>query len=702
MLLVAGAVRAETPRVTAAAGTPVIDGDLSDAAWANAQEIALVQQDPHPGEPTAFRTTVRTLIDEHGLSIAFECFDPQPQGIAIHTMQRDGEMDGDDSVAIVLDTFGDERTAYFFRVNAAGARADGLVADRNLSLDWDGVWEARVRRTAGGWSAEIAIPATTLRFASRDTWGFNAERYVARERQTLRWWGISLDASFRDLRRAGRLDGAGALRQGLGLSLTSNAVVRHDSDFENDRRSLTAKPGLDASYNVTPQLGAVLTLNTDFAETEVDTRQVNLTRFPLFFPEKRAFFLEGSNLFRFGGTNLTSDFVPFYSRRVGLFRGMTVPLHAGLKVLGRSGKWSGAALDVQMGETRDVRAANLFAGRVTYDVNGHLRIGAIATNGSPGGTSTNRLGGIDALWSTSTFRGDKNLAASAWIAASSSGRVSGRRTGWGIEANYPNDRLEMNVAIHEFGDGLDPALGFLPRPGTRKYLFNTAYQPRTSGGWIRQFFYELFLRRYDDLHGDPESWRVFTAPFNVESQSGVHLEANWVRYFERIDAPFEIAGGVAVAPGRYTYDRFRVEGQSSPNRPIGYGSTLWFGGFYGGRLTETEAFVSWNERTGRLRFELEAIHDAGRIESRSFAQRLLQFKAILALTPNLIVSSYTQYDSESREAGLNNRVRWTIHPNADLFVVWNRGWKHPLGDDERSLLPMSNQFVVKLRWITRR
>jgi hypothetical protein len=682
-----------------------VDGRLDDAAWTAATALTLTQQSPHPGAPSPYTTTLRVVADRSNLYFGFTCTDPEPDRIAIHTMQRDGDMEGDDSVAIVLDTFGDGRTAYLFRVNAAGARADGLIADRNLSLDWDGVWDARVERTEG-WSAEIVVPATTLRFASNSTWGFNAERYVARERQTLRWSGISLDARLSDLHRAGHLAGIDRLQQGLGLSSNLNMIARNDVNFTNDRRTLTTKPGLDIGYNATPQLGAVLTFNTDFAETEVDTRQINLTRFPLFFPEKRSFFLEGSNQYQFGGANLTSDFIPFYSRRIGLFDEETVPLHGGAKVIGRTGKWGIAALDVQTGSGARAHAANLFSGRLTYDLNDHLRLGAIATNGNPDGIHDNRLAGVDVLWSTSTFHGGKNLSAGGWLVASGGDdHGPGRRSGWGAEVDYPNDLWDVSASVFDFGQALDPALGFLPRPGTRKYLLNTVYAPRTNDeehAWIRQNFYELFLGRYDDRHGNPESWRMFMTPFNVESHSGVHVEWNYVPQFERIDVPFEVANGVNIKPGKYRFARGRVEAQSSPNAAFQVGSSVWFGDFYDGRLTETEAFVNWTQRAGRLRLELETENDFGHVSGGRFVQRLAQFKAIVALTPNLIASSYTQYDSESRDVGVNNRLRWTIHPNAELFVVWNRGWKHPLSDDDRFLTPLSDQFVVKFRWIVRR
>jgi hypothetical protein len=689
-------------RVSAAASGVQLDGRLDDAEWANALPVPLTQQSPRPGSPSPYETTVRVVADHTRLYFGFTCRDPFPKQIGLHTMQRDGDLSGDDSVAIVLDTFGDQRSGYYFRINTAGARADGLVSTpEDVPLDWDGVWDARVVRTPEGWTAEIAIPVRTLRFdPGRVSWGFNAERFVPRERLRLRWTGTTLDARLADFRRAGLIE-VPPFQRGLGLNVNVNTLARRSSDFTKSERAVTGRVGVDVGYDLTSQLTGVATINTDFAETEVDTRQINLTQFPLFFPEKRAFFLEGSNQFNFG-LNLGSDFVPFYSRRIGLVEGTIVPLDAGLKLIGRMGRWGIAALDVETGSAHSFARRNLFASRITYDVNDHLRTGAVLTAGDPRRVSGNRLGGLDATWTTSTFRGDKNLAAGAWAVASHDESRSGRKNGWGVAVDYPNDLWDVAASVKTFGDALDPALGFLPRPGTRQYSFSSAWQPRPKGSWIQQFFFEFRPRLVEDLHGRTLTWRVFTAPFNVVTSSGVHLEANYAPEFQRLIKPFEIADRVTIPPGVYRFNRFRVEGQSSPSRPFRAGTTVWFGEFFGGRLTQVSNFVTWTRPSGRLQLEFDAENDLGHLPFGNFVQRLLQTKVIYAFSPNLILSSFAQYDTESRQVGVNNRIRWTIRPEADLFIVWNRGWKHALFDEEARFAPLNDQFVAKLRWIFRR
>ncbi len=327
-------------------------------------------------------------------TLVFPAKTPNPRQIAVHTLQRDQNSEdskGDDTISIVLDPYGDRRTGYLFRINAAGARTDGLVSDpESASLDWDGIWDARTARTADGWSAEIVIPSRTLSFARNvDRWGLNIERFIPRNGLILRWSSATLDSFLYDLSRAGSLNGMSKLEQGKGLELTPYVTGRTRQFWPGGDRSWQGSVGGELTWKITPQFVTVFTANTDFAETEVDTRQINLTRFPLFFPEKRSFFLEGANQYNFGLGLQNQDspqFIPFFSRRIGLLGGEQIPIDGGVKINGRVGKWNLALLDVQTRETNVspdtaqqlglsstfVRGTNLLAGRVSYDVNENL------------------------------------------------------------------------------------------------------------------------------------------------------------------------------------------------------------------------------------------------------------------------------------------------------------------------------------------
>jgi hypothetical protein len=683
-----------------------LDGRLDEAAWSDATVLELAQQSPQPHQPTPYKTEARIVIKGDDLYFGFSCTDPNPAKIAIHTMQRDGNTRGDDSISIVLDTYGDKRTGYFFQVNAAGARVDGLInGPDHPSFDWDGIWDARTARTKSGWSAEIVIPSRTLSFTpGLKSWGLNLERFIARDRITLRWVSATLDSFLYDLSRAGSLTGVEGLKQGLGIEVSPYAASRMKELFGKSARDWQGTGGLDVTWRMTPQLAVVFTANTDFAETEVDSRQINITRFPLFFPEKRGFFLEGANQFVFG-LNLGDNFIPFFTRRVGLLEEQQVPIDAGIKINGRSGRWNLALLDVQTRETGTAPGVNLFASRVSYDLTNKFRVGTIVTNGEPSGLARNRLAGLDAVWRTSTFLGNKNLLIGGWTAASAGDLPSGQRSGWGFAADFPNDLLDCSSSVNEFGDALTPALGFLPRPGTRRYNFGCAYQPRppknSPFGWIRQEFFENFYTRVDDLKGVTQSWRYFMAPFNVRTESGEHLEFNWAPQYEFLPQPFEIAG-VVIPTGVYRFTRWRIEAQSSEHRPLQAGSTTWFGEFYSGHLTQWENYIRWNSPNGQWLLGLTTENNFGRLKEGSFVQRLWQLQSAFAWSPNLVLTSFVQYDSESHNLGMNTRLRWTIRPGNDLFIVWNRAWQRLITSrDELSLVPDNELIAVKVRWTFR-
>jgi hypothetical protein len=676
----------------------------SHAQWEDAPKVTLSQQDPRPGEATPYPTEVRVFADRMHLYLHIDCTDPDFAARSVHTLERDSDQSADDHVTIVLDTFGTHRTGYVFQVNAGGARSDGLIspASRTPSFDWDGVWNAHVQRSAQGWSADIVIDTRYLQFRrSLQCWGFNVQRYVPRAQLSLQWANITLDASIFDLARMGLLGGVADFEQGMGLEVSPYGLVRHDS--VGDRSS--GQVGGDVRYNVAPDMAVIATFNPDFAEAEADAQQINLTRFSLFFPEKRRFFLEGSNQFTFAaGLADSAIFVPFYSRRIGLVDGEAVRLDAGVKVIGQAGPWSIGALDVETGRSNVGGPTNLFAGHLTYDVDEHLRVGTLLTSGDPTGQTDNRFSSVDAVWQTSTFRGDKNLVLSGWAARSDGDAQPGQHSGWGLYANYPNDLWNWIASVNVFGDALDPALGFLPRPGTRQYDVYIDYRPRpTSEGlsWARQFFYQVELLRVDDLHGNTQTRRLFTAPFNVDAESGAHFEFDWIPDYESLSEPFEIADGVTLPVGRYRFDRYRFEAQSSDARPLRIGNVIEIGDFYDGRLTQTKPFINWTTLEGKLRFELSNETDFGYLREGNFIQRLYQFKIGYSFNPDLSLDSFVQYDSTIGHTGINTRLHWIIAPGRDFFLVLNHGVEASVTDPSARAAPVSNAVIAKVRWDVR-
>ncbi|MBS1943599.1 MAG: carbohydrate binding family 9 domain-containing protein [Bacteroidetes bacterium] len=698
----------DLPRTAAHAvrGKIRIDGKLDEPDWADAEVITLTQQSPEPGKPSSYPTEARVLVAPEGLYFGIRCGDREPARIITHTLQRDGDFSSDDAVTLVLDTSGDHRTAYLFQVNAAGAQADGLISGPQLtSLDWDGIWEAATSRDSAGWTAEIFIPSRTLRFdPTHAQWGFNLERFVARDRTTLRWSAPLLDARLDDLARAGRLDGLDTLERGSGLSITPFLLAQRSTDFPSGVSHDQGRVGVDINVALTNQLGAVLTYRPDFAETEIDARQINLTRFPLYFPEKRAFFLEGANQFQYG-LGLESEFIPFFSRTIGLAGGQVVPLDEGAKLLGRVGPLSVGALSIRQEASATGPAATLSTARVSWDVDDHLRLGVLATDGNPGGSGTNRFSGLDALWQTSTLFGDKLLEVGAWGGESHGTSLPGGDPGgWGLKADYPNDLWDLNARYSHFGDALDPAMGFLPRPGTNQESAGVAYQPRPSTpslAWIRQAFFEIQATRVEDLQGRLESWQVFTAPFNIVTPAGDHFEADWQPEKEVLVQPFLISPGVTIPVGAYRFDRYRIQLESAQTRTWQAATTFWFGGFYGGSLLQWIPSTGWNAQDGHVRVTASAEQDFAHLPWGNFVQRLMQLKGEYAWSPALILSGLIEYDTESRNLGTNIRLRWRPRPEADVFLVWNRGWERPDLTGPLRFLPQDETISAKVRWTWR-
>jgi hypothetical protein len=309
------------------------------------------------------------------------------------------------------------------------------------------------------------------------------------------------------------------------------------------------------------------------------------------------------------------------------------------------------------------------------------------------------------VWRTSTFRGNKNLLVGGWTAFSAGDVPQGQRAGWGFRVDYPNDLVDCNGAVNEFGDALDPALGFLPRPGTRRYEGGCSYKPRPSKtgsfAWIRQYFLRNYYTRVDNLQGTNESWQLSTSPLEIELESGEHMAFAWEPQYELLPTPFEIARGLVIPPGPYRFHRWRFEAETSHHRRWRFETEDSFGTFYSGHLRQWLTRVNWTSPKGAWQLGLEAENNFGRLREGNFVQRLWQLQFDHAWGPNIVLTSFIQYDTESQNIGANTRLRWTFKPGKDLFVVWNRGWQRLLTRPDLSLIPDPEFVAVKLRWTFR-
>ena len=685
-------------------GSIEIDGRLDEMDWRNAAPINdLTMMEPAAGGTPTGRTEVRVLASAREIVIGVRCFDPEPSRIVTFTKERDGDFDGEDHLLFVIDPFQDGRSGYVFSVNPGGARLDGLVVSNGERVDksWDGVWEAATVRDGDGWSVEIRIPVFSVSFAKGlSAWGFNVERRIQRNQETERWAAPSRDTKVYQTSRAGLLTQLPDFTLGLGLSVRPALVGGLDHPSRDSSTSAKGDVSVDISKRLGSNLTAAVTVNTDFAETEADTRQTNLTRFPLFFPEKRAFFLEGSDTFGFG-LGLSGDIRPFFSRRIGLVSGREAPILAGAKLSGRQGKTSLGGLFVRTRAASNVApATSLAAVRVRRNVLEESSLGFIATSGDPLGRSGASTFGVDLTYQNSRFRGSKNFWLGVWGLSARRQGLSGSREAFGVKVDLPNDLWDIAASYRYVGDGFDPSLGFVPRKGVKAYRLGVVYAPRLTGTFIRQMFNEFFLDYFMNLKGERESYRVFMAPVNWRLESGERVEANVVPTGERLFAPFEIADGVVIPMGSYDWRRYRLEVETAAKRRLAGQVSWWFGGFYNGRLHQVEVEGTWTP-SPIVSFLLNAEHNIGRLPAGKFDQTLLGVKARLNFSPDLQINSFVQFDNESRSIGTNTRVRWTFDPQGDLFVIYN----HNLRDFKESPAGWArdaNGLLVKIQYAWRR
>lgn len=558
---------AGAPRVRAspARGPIRVDGRLDEPAWRDADSIAaLTQVEPEQGNAPRARTVVRVLVEADALVVGVLADDPDPASIVSFTKERDADLEREDHIRLVLDTFRDGRSGFVFAVNPSGARYDALVSNRGESENptWDAVWEARAARTKTGWVLEIRIPVRSLIFA-RDLpeWGFNVERRIQRLQETDRWASPQRDYAVTRTSRAGVLAGIPNFELGMGLSVRPALTGGGAVPTCNARLDGTADASLDVTQRVGTNLLGSLTVNTDFAETEVDARQTNLTRFPLFFPEKRTFFLEGADVFDFG-LGLGTDVVPFFSRRIGLLAGQEVPLRVGAKVNGQTTGTNVGALVVRTGALDTVApATTMGVVRLQRNVLRESSAGMIATFGDPLERGGSWLAGADFTYQTSRFRGDKNFLVGVWALGLGRDSLTGGRSAVGLKVDYPNDLWDIAFTYRRVGDGFDPSVGFVPRRGVHATRLSVNYRPRPGWRLVRQMFHEFIPVLVTDLDGRWESYRVFLAPVNWRLESGDRFEFNVVPEGERLVAPFEVAPGDTIPPGRYHHVRYRLEAE---------------------------------------------------------------------------------------------------------------------------------------------
>jgi len=663
----------------------VLDGRLTEEAWRRAASASgFIQQDPNTGDAATEATEVRVLYDEHRIVIGVMCFDSEPGRIMGNQMQRDQSLAADDRFMIAIDTYSDGRSGYYFEINPSGAMGDGLVlagSGTQVNRSWDGIWDARVDRNEMGWSAEVEIPLHTINFnAAATSWGINFQRTIRRKVEESLWSGWARNQGLTYMPAAGRLQGLDGLRQGLGLDLLPY-VVGNASAAPGRGAPSSVKTGAlggDVVYNLTPGLRANLSINTDFAETEVDQRQVNLTRFPLFYPEKRAFFLEGSNVFTFS-RETGNSIVPFFSRRIGLDdSGVPQPIDYGAKLTGHAGAFDLGVLQVRTRDRGIVPGEDFTVMRTQGRFWRQSYVGALVTARSNAERPSRNTAGVDFALATAQFLRAQVLEVSGFYLNTT--KVAGTRGGnsFGARINMPNDPINWHMSVRQVDDGYDPAVGFVDRRGYRvidpDIRYTVHMEKSRYADYIRRFSFEGLFQHYFDLDGRLETRRMDLQLLRVDLHSTDIIEFHVLPLYERLPRPFQISPGVILpAGGEYHFLRRHYQLTSSTSRPVSLNATYEDGEFYSGLRRQVTGTLSVRPHRGWLinvggDFNEIALRE-GRFTTRVWLNDInTQFNPFVSLVNRL------QYDTVTRQLGWQSRFRWITRPGNDIFFVYTRNW----------------------------
>ena len=660
---------------------PRVDGRLDDPVWQRATVIEdLHQYDPlehgMPSETSIFYV----LYDEENLYIAARLLDREPSLISARQMVQGQSIGVDDRIEVILDPFNNMRTGYRFQLNPNGVRRDGLF-DRgnNVNEDWDGIWHAEAAIDEEGWTAEIVIPFKTLNFDSGNPdWGFTVGRAIPRKQEKMAWTSFDRDIHPSS---AGILSGFSGLQQGRGLDIIPSVSLASDQNYKTDAQATRTDPSLDVFYNFTPSLTGVLTFNTDFSATEVDDRQVNLTRFPTFFPEKRDFFLQDVDIFSFGPAQRTGsrqNGLPFFSRRIGLSdTGQTVDLNSGAKLTGRIGRINVGVLGVNQdgfdGRRGFVDESNLFVGRISANVLEESSVGMILTSGNPRSNMDNSVAGADFRYRNRRLVPGRTTEGAVWFQQADSENVEADESNWGMQLGVDaSEGLSARIEYEVLQPDFNPALGFVGRRDYERGRLWTAYRYRPQGhSWMRSFQSFVSIQQFSSYStGELETHSVWMRPFRFENHRGDNFSLALSDGREVLVEPFTVAGGTVIPAGEYEETGYQFEYEWARDRVLAPSIEFGRDGFFGGDRFSVEGRIDWRP-SNRWYAGIQYQYNDVVLDHGSFVTRLVQLRANLAFNVKWSWVNLIQYDNLSESVGINSRLRWNPRAGEDLYVVWN-------------------------------
>jgi len=675
-------------RAVRVAQPPVIDGIIDDAVWQQANVITDFHQTrPGNGAPTSERTEVYVVYDDDALYVAARMYDSDPDLIAAPVIRHGQGMPSDDRLVVILDPFNTGRAGYRFETNLNAARHDSLYTSvTSFSLDWNTIWDVATSVDGQSWIAEIEIPFKSIPFdPAIETWGFNFGRAIRRRGEEMAW--VSQNRTYNPS-VSGQMTGITGISKGVGLDLVPSLSVNRRKRFDPSSSETTTEPSLDAFYRVTPSLNAALTINTDFSATEVDNRQVNLTRFNLFFPEKRDFFLNDSDLFQFGniggmanGNDATSlgsreNARPFFSRRLGLSEtGAPVDINYGGRISGRVGRWNIGTLAIRQDEFAAVDASDLFVTRISANVLEDAGIGFIYTNGDPASNVDNSVVGVDFKYLNNRLASGRTFEADAWYQQSDTPGLAGDDASFGFGLRMPNATgLRGRMAYKEVQQNFNPAMGYINRSNVRDLTVDAGYTHFFGGDVLQTLFTGVDAQRIERIEGGLQSQALVFRLVELQTNARDSLNLSHTRNDENVQRPFTIYSDqnrqLVIQPGRYQFNEQGVRLSTGGQRQFSGSVNYLQGDFYNGNRTNIRGSVSWNQ--SRF-FVLSANYDWNDISlpQGDFVARLTSISTQVAFSSTLYWITLTQYDNLSEELGINTRLQWIPRAGQEGFIVLN-------------------------------
>ncbi len=673
-------VRIDTP--------PVIDGKLDDAVWQQAEVITDFHQiRPGDGAPPSELTELYVLYDDDAMYIGARMYDSEPELIAAPTIRHGQGLGSDDRLVVILDPFNTGRAGYRFETNLNGVRHDALYQNINsFQIDWNTIWEVATSVDGNSWVAELEIPFKSLPFdPAIETWGFNFGRGIRRRGEEMAW--VSQNRTFNPS-IAGRATGLSGMDKGVGLDIVPSLAVNRQRGYKPSRSDNSLDPSLDAFYRITPSLNAALTLNTDFSATEVDNRQVNLTRFNLFFPEKRDFFLNDSDLFQFGniggianGNNATSrgsreNARPYFSRKLGLSdTGAPVDIDYGARLSGRVGRWNIGTLAIRQDEFGNVGASDLLLARMSANVLSDSTLGFIYTDGDPTSDLENRVVGTDFQYVNNNFLGDRILQADAWYQQSDTPGLKGDDASFGFGIRMPESQgLRGRVGYKEVQQNFNPAMGYVNRSNIRDITGDLGYTYIFSDSVFQSAFSGIDAQRIEVIDGGLQSETIAFRLLELQTNSRDGFNLSYNSNKEIVQRPFTIYSDadrqVIIQPGAYNFDEQNISISSAGQREFSGSFSYLTGEFYNGDRTNLSGSLSWNQSRY---FAMSLSYDWNDIElpQGDFITRLSTLSTQLAFSPTLYWINLLQYDNLSEELGINTRLQWVPRAGQEGFIVLN-------------------------------